>query len=772
PAAPPPTTPVLSPWPPLRPVDPLRDADATPPLSPARPVAYFCAEFGLHESLPIYSGGLGVLAGDHVKAAHDARLPLVGIGLFYRRGFLRQHVSVQGEQVPFPIEIHPREQPVTLVRDAEGAPLRVELDLPGTRLVLVAWRVDVGNVPLYLLDADVPDNRPEDRSVTHRLYTGDAEARLRQEIVLGKGGMRLLARLGIDPAVVHMNEGHAAFAPLERVSRLVHQAGLTFDEAAAMVRASTVFTTHTPVPAGHDRFPEPLLRRYFADAAAWLGIPWERFLALGRVGGETEFNMTVLGIRMSAFRNAVSRLHGEVSRRLLGASWPGLLPDEVPVTHVTNGVHLATWTAPALGRVLGAADRSVVAEDFSSRAADVDLDALWAARTSARRATLAAVRRHVREACQERSEPASVAERLTSGFTEDALLLGFARRFATYKRADLLLRDVRRLEALVHRADRPVRFLFAGKAHPSDRAGQEVLRRVVEASRRDGLAGRLLFLDDYDIGLARELVRGVDVWVNTPIRGLEASGTSGMKAAANGALHLSIRDGWWDEAFDGTNGFVIGGGTPGRAATAEANDDLDAASLYRVLEEEVVPLFFDRDAKGVPRRWLERVRRCLSTLPPTFDARRMLDEYADRAYRPLAEAGLALARDGYAAAREAAERQRRLRAAFPAIRFTGRRPGSFDGAVGGVELEVVADLDLAGVSPDDLVVEALATGHPGQGRVLGLLAPDGATPSSTRAFRGRVVVPHDGPRTLAVRVRARSTGPADAAGLETLVLWG
>lgn len=770
PAAPPPATPVLSPWPPLPPADP-RGPDAAPALSDRHPVAYFCAEFGLHESLPIYSGGLGVLAGDHVKAAHDARLPLVGVGLFYRRGFLRQHVSVQGEQIPFPIEIHPREQPVTLVRDADGAPLKLELDLPGTRLVLVAWRVDVGNVPLYLLDADVPDNRPEDRSVTHRLYTGDAEARLRQEIVLGKGGVRLLARLGIDPAVVHMNEGHAAFAPLERVSRLVHQEGLTFDEAAAMVRASTVFTTHTPVPAGHDRFPEPLLRRYFADAPAWLGIPWERFLGLGRVGGELEFNMTVLGLKMSAFRNAVSRLHGEVSRRLLGASWPGLLPEEVPVTHVTNGVHLATWTAPALGRVLGATDRSVVADDFSARGADVDLDALWAARADARRATLAAVRRHVREACDERREPAAVADRMTAGFTEDALLLGFARRFATYKRADLLLRDVRRLEAIVNRADRPVRFLFAGKAHPSDRAGQDVLRRIVEASRRDSLAGKLLFLDDYDMGLARELVRGVDVWVNTPVRGLEASGTSGMKAAANGALHLSIRDGWWDEAYDGTNGFVLGA-TPGRGASAEANDDLDAASFYRVLEDEIAPLFFDRDARGVPRRWLERVRRCLTTLPPTFDARRMLDEYADRAYRPLAEAGRALARDGYAAARDAAERQRRLRAGFPAVRFVGRRPGTFEGAVGGVELEVVAELDLGALTSDDVVVEALATGAAGQGRVLGALAADGRDAPTTRAFRGRVVVPHDGPRTLAVRVRARATGPADASGLEALVLWG
>lgn len=775
PATAPPPTPALSPWPPLPPVSTMPDE----PLSASRPVAYFCAEFGLHESLPVYSGGLGVLAGDHVKAAHDARLPLVAVGLFYRRGFLRQHVSVRGEQVPLPVEVRPHEQPLTLVRDAQGAPLRVELDLPGSRLVLVAWRVEVGNVPLYLLDADLPDNRPEDRTVTHRLYSGDAEARLRQELVLGKGGVRLLARLGIDPAVIHLNEGHAAFAPLERVSRLLHEAGLTFEEAAAVVRASTVFTTHTPVPAGHDRFPEPLMRRYFADCAAWVGLPWERFLSLGRAGGDPDFNMTVLGLRLSAFRNGVSRLHGAVSRRLLAPAFPGLLESEVPVTHVTNGVHLATWTDPAVAAALGVpavgeGARSVVGADFAARAGTVDLHALWDARRAARRRLLERVRRRVETAAAARGEPPEAAARATAGLTEDALLLGFARRFATYKRADLLLRDPRRLEALLRREGRPVRLLFAGKAHPSDRAGQEVLRRIVEASRREPFLGAILFLDDYNIALARDLVRGVDVWVNTPVRGMEASGTSGMKAAANGALHLSVRDGWWDEAFDGANGFVVGAEGDARP---DARDDLDAASLYRVLEEEMVPLFFDRDADGLPRRWLERVRKSLSTLPPAFDARRMLDEYTERAYRPLARAGLELSRDAFHGARDAAGRHRRLRDAFPAVRVLDRRPATLSDATGGTEVDVSAVLDLGAgaVSPDDLVVEALVGGPSGGQRVLGALAPGetgGAPLAVRRTFRGTVTVPHEGPRGLSIRVRIRAHGPQDAAGLEGLVAWG
>jgi starch phosphorylase len=612
-----------------------------------------------------------VLAGDHLKAASDLAFPLVGVGLFYRKGYLRQRVSVLGDQIPLPVENEPRDLPMDLVRDATGRPLTVLLDMPGTRLTLVAWRVMVGRVPLYLLDADLPENRPEDRAITHQLYGGDQEHRLRQEIVLGKGGMRLLHRLGIEPSAVHLNEGHAAFAPLERASRLVHQAGLTFDEAVEIVRASTAFTTHTPVPAGHDRFPEALLRRYFSDSAAWVGLPWERFLALGQAGAERDFNMTYLGLRVSAVHNGVSRLHGAVSRRLLGPFWPGLLEEEVPVGSVTNGVHLPTWTAAPIQRLLGVADRPVAGGDFAARAEAVDGPSLWSARRDARRRMLAEVARFLHASCDERHEPADVRERLLAGLSPDALLVGFARRFATYKRADLLLRDLQRFERLVGRADRPIRIFYAGKAHPHDAAGQDLLRKIVQATRSPALLGKVYFLDDYDMELARRLVQGVDVWLNTPVRGMEASGTSGMKATANGAIHLSVRDGWWDEGFDPANGWAIGEG-PG-ASTREVEDDLDAAALYRLLEEEVLPAFFDRDEHGVPHRWLQRVRRSLATLPPVFDARRMVGEYGQVAYLPLASAWLEHATSGWSRAKELAARHGRVRRAFAGVRVAGAR---------------------------------------------------------------------------------------------------
>ncbi|HVG94241.1 MAG TPA: alpha-glucan family phosphorylase, partial [Planctomycetota bacterium] len=733
--------------------------------------AYFCAEFGVHESLPIYNGGLGVLAGDHLKAASDLAFPLVGVGLFYRRGYLRQRVSVLGDQVPLPVENEPRDLPMDLVRDAKGRALTVELDLPGTRLTLVAWRVMVGRVPLYLLDADLPENRPEDRAITRQLYGGDQEHRLRQEIVLGKGGMRLLHRLGIEPCAVHMNEGHATFAPLERVSRLVHQAGLTFDEAAEVVRATTVFTTHTPVPAGHDRFPEALLRRYFSDSAAWVGLPWERFLALGQAGAAREFNMTYLGLRMSAVHNGVSRLHGVVSRRLLGPFWPGLLEEEVPVVSVTNGVHLPTWTAPTIQRLLGVEGRPVAGGDFRLAAPSIDATALWGARREARARLLADVKALVRAGCEERHEPPDVRATLRAGLVPDALVIGFARRFATYKRADLLLRDVKRLERLVGDAGRPVRILYAGKAHPEDGAGQDLLRKIVKATREPGLIGRLYFLDDYDMELARRLVQGVDVWLNTPVRGMEASGTSGMKATANGAIHLSVRDGWWDEGHDAEHGWAVGEGP--MASTREVEDDLDAAALYRLLEEEVVPEFFDRDQDGVPRRWVERVRRSLTRIPPVFDARRMVGEYWQMAYLPLATAWLDHATSGWAHAKDLAARHGRVRRAFGGVRLHAARMDGLAGLAAGGSLEVSADVDLAGLSPDDVLVELVFRGTgPGapKSRVASVLSPAGEPRGTVLTYRGSVTVDEPGRQSGAFRVRARADRQGDG-GLADLVVW-
>ena len=613
--------------------------DADGPIARPDPVAYFCAEFGLHASLPVYSGGLGILAGDHVKAASDRGLALVGIGLFYRHGYVRQWINESGDQVPLAVDNDPRRLPMELVVDANGRPVTVAIELPGTTIVLAAWRVRVGRVSVLLLDADVPENRPEDRAATARLYGGDTETRLRQEILLGIGGVRMLDRLGIAPAALHMNEGHAAFAPLERASQLVRREGLSFDAALARVRAGTIFTTHTPVPAGHDRFELRLLRRYFADVETWLGTSYETFLDLGRTARDrATFNMTWLGLRGSSVHNGVSRLHGRVSRRLLADAFPGVAEDAVPVTSVTNGVHLPTWTAPEIATLLGVDGRPVTGADFAARGRAIPSEALWSARRVLRLRLLDRVLLDVERSAARRREKPHRTDRVLSGLDEDALLVGFARRFATYKRADLLMRDVERFARLASLTDRPIRFLFAGKAHPNDKAGLALVRKVVEATRGDAMLGKVIFLEDYDAALARFLVQGADVWLNTPLRGLEASGTSGMKAAANGVLNLSVRDGWWDEAFDGSNGFAIGAG-PGGAGDDE--DAKDHAALATALEHEVAPLYFDRDEAGVPERWLERVKACLATIPPVFDAARMVGEYDALAYRPLSAATIA-----------------------------------------------------------------------------------------------------------------------------------
>jgi len=611
-------------------------SDAGPVARP-NPIAYFCAEFGLHASLPVYSGGLGILAGDHVKAASDLHLAFVGVGLFYRHGYVRQWINEAGDQVPLAVDNDPRRMPMELVMGDDGRPVTVSVELPGTTVVLAAWRVRVGRVSVLLLDADVPDNRPEDRAATARLYGGDTQTRLRQEFLLGVGGVRMLERLGVRPSAIHLNEGHAAFAPLEVAAALRRREGLSFDDALARVRAMTCFTTHTPVPAGHDRFDLKLVRRHFADTETWLGTPYDAFVALGCVPGDAEtFNMTWLGLHVSSIHNAVSKIHGRVSRRLLGPAFPGVAEDRVPVTSVTNGVHLPTWTAPEVAHLLGAVGRPVTGRDFAANARGLDAAALWSVRRELKQRLFARVRADVERGADRRREDGDRTAKVLGGLDERALVVGFARRFATYKRADLLLEEAARLGALAARADRPVLFLYAGKAHPNDAAGLALVRKVIEATRTDALLGRVLFLEDYDAALARYLVQGVDVWLNTPLRGMEASGTSGMKAAANGALNLSVRDGWWDEAFDGTNGFAIGAGPEG-AGGEEGPKDREA--LLVALEREVAPLFFERDAAGVPVKWLERVKASLATIPPVFDAVRMVGEYDALAYRRGAAGG-------------------------------------------------------------------------------------------------------------------------------------
>ena len=740
-------------------------------ISARHPVAYFCAEFGVHESLRIYSGGLGILAGDHLKSASDLALPLVGVGLFYRMGYVRQRLTAAGEQVAHEVENDPRDLAVEAVLDEEGRPLEIELELPSSSLRLRAWKVAVGRTTLFLLDANAPANRPEDREITRQLYGGDHEHRLRQEIVLGRGGARLLARLSIEPAAWHVNEGHAAFLALERVRGLIQTQGLTFDEARELVRSTTAFTTHTPVPAGHDRFGEDLIRRYFSDAPSWVGVPWERFYALGQAEDDRgAFNMTYLALHFAGFVNGVSRLHGAVTKGLLRAFWPRLLEGELPVTSVTNGVHVPSWVDPDIGRVLGVEARAARGIDLASGAATFDARAFAAARLAAKRRLVDHVRASLEASFVERHDRPSLLARMVAGLQEDCLWIGFARRFAPYKRAQLLFRDRERLARLLSSSDRPVRVLYAGKAHPNDKHGQEILKAVALSARSDDLVGRVFFVEEYDIELARRLVQGVDVWLNNPIRPLEASGTSGMKAAANGALNLSVLDGWWIEAYDAEkrNGWSIGGGRT--FANQELQDELDAEQLYQLLEDEVVPLWYEREpGEALSRGWIERVRASLATIPATFDTDRMVAEYRDRAYAPLAASWFSLSPDRCQRARDLAARRARVRRQFADVRILGAHVSDLGGVRVGDPVEVRVGVDLAGLGLDDVVVE-LVLGHTAPGgelqnpTVVHLEASEGGA-DHVHAFEGRHRIERSGSFGYGIRVRARDEG------LRELVVW-
>ncbi len=761
------------------------------PISAEHPVAYFSAEYGIHESLRIYSGGLGVLSGDHLKSASDLGLPLVAVGLFYGKGYMTQRLTAEGGQIALDVDNGPRDLALEAVRTPDGEPLEIRLRLPGREMFLRAWRARVGRVDLYLLDSDIDANRPEDRDITLNLYGGDETMRIRQEIVLGRGGARLLSRLAIEPAVWHMNEGHAAFLGLERVAALVRDENLTFEEAREVVRATTAFTTHTPVPAGHDRFSEDLMRSYFSDVGDWLGVPWERFLALGRPDalgalgalGDPEdpddngdFDMTRLALQFASFVNGVSRIHGQVSRGLLHGSWPGLLKSEVPVTSVTNGVHLPTWTRPSIARLIGAVDRPVRGADFAARAMDVALADLWSARLEAKGELLRKLRANLERSFVERHDSPVLLSRIQDGVTEDALWIGFARRFAPYKRAHIIFTDRERLRALLDDGERPVRLLIAGKAHPRDERGQEILSKIALLARSDEFVGRVIVAEDYDVELARAMVQGVDVWLNTPTRRHEASGTSGMKAAANGVLNLSIGDGWWPEGANGTNGWTIG---DARAYEDQGlQDQLDAETLYRLLEEELIPLYFEREADGPPIEWMERSRDALATLPPVFDTDRMVREYAGKAYEPLAAEGAALSTRGRARARTRAARKARLRELFPKVRVTAATIADLTNVRVGDPIEARVELDLGALSPDDVRVE-LVLDHARDGSELkqpGITrlrhTADGTDGTGgTAAFEGAHRVEHSGTYSYGLRVRASEDlgDPPDL--LRDLIRW-
>ena len=673
--------------------------------------AYFCAEFALHESLPIYSGGLGVLAGDHLKSASDLRIPLVAVGLSSANGYFVQRIQPDGGQGA---EFHPtdvRDTPMAEVKDAQGAPVRVTITLPERQLKAGVWRVECGRVPLYLLDTLVAENDAAEREVTDRLYPSQREPRLRQEILLGIGGWRMLKAVGRTPEVCHLNEGHSAFLLLERLLDLVEEEGLTFAEAREVVRASTVFTTHTPVPAGHDRFPEGLMRRYFGHVAQRLGLEWEEFFDLGRATREDhDFSMTVLALKLSGRSNGVSRLHGEVSRDMLANVWPWIHKAETPVDSITNGVHLGTWVGPEFDRLF----RKRFADDWTQKAPSEEqwrrsenLPAadVWQAHVAQKLRMTQFLRESVEATGLRRGESPSALRRRIEGIDDDALWIGYARRFAPYKRATLLFQDPERLQALLDDARRPVRVVFAGKSHPDDREGGDLVRKVVNLTADPRFAGRIFYVEDYDMAVGRMLVQGCDVWLNTPTRPLEASGTSGMKACLNGGLHVSILDGWWCEGHDGLGGWAFGEGR--EYSNPDMQLEYDSRSLYALFETRIAPLFFKRDAEGVPVGWVDRMRHTLATVPAQFNTHRMVDDYARLAYEPLGREHAKLAKDEYAAARARVKRHLRLKEAWEQVRIEDVAvPDPSRGSLGVEDhFEIQARVRLGSLKPDDLQVE-------------------------------------------------------------------
>jgi starch phosphorylase len=607
-----------------------------------KPVAYFSAEFGIHESVPIYSGGLGVLSGDHIKSASGLGLPLVAVGLFYNQGYFRQRLDNDGYQVEEYQETQAENLPWQPVLHDDGRQLTVTIETRGTPIMARVWLMMVGRVRLYLLDCDVEGNSPDDRNLTNRLYGGDERTRVRQELVLGVGGVRLLKALGISPGVYHLNEGHSAFAPLEAIRERMKEDGLSFDDALREVAQRTVFTTHTPVPAGHDRFSAELVEEHLGPVRDSLGISYDQLMGLGRVepnNHSESFCMTVLALKLSRRANAVSNLHGHISRRMWAHLWPWRAEEEVPIGHITNGVHIPSWLAWQMQQLYdrhfpAGWDQRMGEPEVWQFIHSVDPGELWETHNALKNLMFSFVRRRFSRQCRRRGESDDLIENAHNLLDPKVLTIGFARRFATYKRADLILSDVDRFAEMIHSTKRPVQFIFAGKAHPKDEPGKKLIQRIANLRHEAGYQTRVVFIEDYDINVCRHLIQGVDVWLNNPRRPLEASGTSGQKVVLNGGLNLSVLDGWWAEAYDGSNGFAIGKGTS--HASDLINDQRDAADLFRVLEEEVIPLYYTRDIDGLPGHWIKMMMNSIGSLAWRFSAHRMVMDYTRLCYVPAA----------------------------------------------------------------------------------------------------------------------------------------
>ena len=676
-------------------------------------VSYFSMEYGLHSSLKIYSGGLGILAGDYLKEASDKNVPMAAVGLLYRYGYFTQRLSAQGAQEATYEAQNFYKLPISPVRDEEGNWLTVTIAFPGRTLSARVWKCQVGRTDLYLLDADIEDNLEEDRQITHYLYGGDWENRLKQEILLGIGGIRALRKLGVKHQVFHCNEGHAAFIGIERIREMVNHKKLSFSEALEVVRSSSLFTTHTPVPAGHDAFPEHMIRQYMSHYPDVLGITWEQYINLGKTNPNDpneKFSMSVLACNLSQEVNGVSWLHGEVSKDILGNMWPGYFKNELHIGYVTNGVHFPTWIATSLRRLYA----RYFGDGFEGHSYDIPAwqkvhnipdEELWNERMYLKNRLIKHIRRRFSDPNQVRLDSPRQMIQIIEGIKPDVLTIGFARRFATYKRAYLLFTNLDRLAAIVNNKERPVQFIFAGKAHPNDKPGQDLIKRIVEVSAMPQFVGKILFLQNYDMELARRMVQGVDVWLNTPTRPLEASGTSGEKCVMNGVMQFSVLDGWWVEGYKEGAGWML----PMERTFADQHyqDELDAEMIYNTIEEQIAPLYYQREQDGIPHAWVASVKRCVADIASNFTTNRMLTDYEERFYNKLAARKQQIVEGGYRLAREIAAWKRKVSAAWDQVRVVDvqRVKIEKEAVFVGETYHFEVKLDIANLRPEDLGVE-------------------------------------------------------------------
>ncbi len=729
-------------------------------------VAYFSAEFGLHEALPIYSGGLGILSGDHCKAASDLGLPFIGVGFLYPQGYFTQRIDREGQQQAEYEKIDFAEVPAKPALNAEGKEIVINVDLPGRTVYAKIWKIQVGRIPIYLMDTDVPRNAPQDRELGARLYGGDREMRLSQEVVLGIGGVRAVRALGYEPSVWHMNEGHSAFLGLERVRELVQQQGLSFDQAVEAVRADSVFTTHTPVPAGNDTFAFEMIEKFFWQYWNQLGVDRDRFInfAVQELAWGSQYSMTVLALKLSAYHNGVSELHGHVSREMWQFLWPEVPIEQVPIDSITNGVHMKTWLVQELRDLYGQHLQSDWLEQIDDpatwRGVDNIPDAdLWAIHSERKGQLVKFARERIKRQFMRHGEGPRHMELADTLLDPNALTLGFARRFATYKRAALIFHDEERIKRILNDPARPVQIVFSGKAHPADQPGQALIKRIYELSQQPDFAGKIVFLENYDMNIARHLISGVDVWLNNPRRPREASGTSGQKAAASGVPNFSVLDGWWVEGYNGTNGWAIG--DPRDYKDQETQDEADVLNLYATLENEIVPLFYDRNESDLPQGWIKVMKDSIRSCAPEFSMRRMVKDYATELYLPAAASGVRYHADGFALAKEIAAWKQQMRDRWNSVRVEAHVAEDASISVGDT-VSLDANVWLNGVPEGDVQVEIVASEQDDAGKLVDpqVVVMENGSSGENGSLRYTGHVHPDASGQLAIGVRVRASHPA------------